>query len=48
MHVIRHNHVSAYDPAMTLMRRAPFLNQNLSDFVPRQHRTTIFCAHVVK
>jgi hypothetical protein len=45
MHVIRHNHVSAYDPAMTLMRGAPFLNQNLSDLVPRQHRATIFCAH---
>jgi hypothetical protein len=25
---------------MTLMRGAPFLNQNLSDLVPREHRTT--------
>jgi hypothetical protein len=45
MHVIGHNHLSAYSPAMTLMRGAPFLNQNLSDLVPREHCTTIFCAH---
>jgi hypothetical protein len=48
MHVIRHNHVSAYDPAMTLMRGAPFLNQNLSDLVPRQTARRSFVHMVMK
>ena len=45
MHMIRHDHVSAYGPAMTLMRDAPFPDQNLGDLILRQHCTTIFRAH---
>lgn len=45
MHVIRHNHVSADGPAMAFMRRVPFLNQNLSDLISRQHCSTILCTH---
>jgi hypothetical protein len=45
MHMVRHDHVPAYGPAMALVRSAPLIDQNLRGFISRQHRSTIVCAH---
>ena len=45
--MIRHDHISAYGPAMTPMRGVPFPNQNFTGLISRQHGTTIFFVHMV-
>jgi hypothetical protein len=41
MHVIRHNDIPAYRPAVPILRCGPFFDQDFSHVVSRENRASI-------
>jgi hypothetical protein len=44
MYVIRHDHIPANGPTMSIMSRAPFINQNFRDILTRENRLSMASA----